>query len=82
MKVTKVVYAERDNIRDEDYQYLTDIDVIRETDYGTTEILGSDVKEHEPNVEVIECLEDNFGTDVIKGLLDDEIDLIMIIYCR
>ena len=80
MKVTKVVYAERDNIRDEDYQYLTDIDVIIETDYGTTEILAQDVQEHEDNAEVIECLNENFGTDVIEGLLKDEIDLIMIVY--
>ena len=82
MKVTKVVYAERDNVRDEDYQYLTDIDVIRETDYGTTEILAQDVQEHKDNVEVIECLNENFGTDVIEGLLKDEIDLIMIVYNR
>ena len=82
MKVTKVVYAERDNISNEDYEFLKDIDLIRETDYGTTEILGSDVQEHKPNVEIMECLKDNFGTDVIEGLLNSEIDLIMIVYCK
>ena len=82
MNITKVVYAERDNIKDEDYEFLKDIDIIRETDYGTTEILSSDVQEHKPNVEIMECLNENFGTDVIEGLLNNDIDLIMIVYCR
>ena len=79
MKVTKVVYAERSNISDSDYQYLLDIDLIRYTDYSTVEILGNDVQEYSPNVEVMECLNDNFGTDVIEGLLNNSIDLIMIV---
>lgn len=79
MYITKVVYHERNEITDEDFNYFKELGIIVETDYNTVEVLGQHVQEHKENVEILEHLKQVFYTNVIEGLLDDSIDLIMIV---
>lgn len=89
MYISKVIFLEYDEIGDLEDKYGTSI--VSHTDYGTTEIVGSQIQdtlnsltkeECEYNFtkkELMEDLNNTLGTDVVDMLLHDELDFILVV---
>lgn len=89
MYINKMIFIEADEIGNLEtkYGYL----IISETDYGTREIIGDNlqnlIEELEAGEdydftkeELMEDLNQYLGTDVVKMLLNNELDFIQVIY--
>ena len=79
MYIYKMVYAERKDFRDEEYNTLCEYDVIAETDYGTVEIMKDTVDYRKENKDVIKALNNGLGKEVTDALLKGTVDLVMIV---
>ena len=90
MYINKVIFMEFDEIGNLDTKY--GYQIVQRTDYGTTEILadtiqdilsrleGSDKDEYDfTKEELLEDLNNTLGTDVVKMLLNDELDFILVV---
>ena len=79
MYINKMVYAERYDFNDEDFDFLMNNGIIAETDYNTTEIMKDTVIYNKEDEKIIETLEKTLGKEVTEALLNEEIDLVMIV---
>ncbi len=89
MYIHKMIFMERDEVSPlEKYGY----NVLQETDYGTTEIVGDSIQgllsEVEGNSEdydftkeeLMEDLNSTLGTDTVELLLNGGLDFILVVY--
>ena len=89
MYINKMIFMERDEVSPlEKYGY----NVLQETDYGTTEIVGDSIQgllsEVEGNSEdydftkeeLMEDLNSTLGTDTVNLLLNGGLDFILVVY--
>ena len=80
MYIYKMVYTERDNFTQEEYDFLTKSDIIHETDYGTTEIIADDFNFGIINkTKIIETLTNSIGSEKTEALVNGDIDMIMVV---
>ena len=89
MYINKVIFMEWDELGNLDTKYGST--VIHPTDYGTTEIIGSALQDLMADIEanpdeydftkeeLLEDLNNTLGTDVVKMLLNDELDFILVV---
>lgn len=89
MYINKVMFMEFDEIGNLDTKYGDQI--IQRTDYGTTEIIADTIQnllaEVEENSnefnftkeELLEDLNNSLGTDVVRLLLNDGLDFILVV---